>query len=479
MRSKVRWTAAITIGIGAAVLLISASSISANGPNLKNVTFNKDVAPIFYSSCVQCHRPNDLAPMSLLTYKDARPWARSIKEKVLKREMPPWHADPHYSEFSNDRRLTERQVDTIVAWVDQGAKEGNPKDLPETPQLTEGWHIGKPDVVLTMPQEFSFGADGPDEYRYFRIPTNFTEDVWVQASEARPGNRKIVHHIIAFVVPPRKPNPNAKKLPPPPKEFVEAFKKNIIFYEDGRLNRVKADAPVFDDGCATKEGGSGIFRDGSGKDDDGSNFLCGMSPGRDADVWEPGTAKRIPAGATIVLQVHYARSGSEQTDRSSVGLIFAKQPPDKAVMTRPVSNYHFQIPPGADNHEVTSCFTVAADAHITSLMPHMHLRGKDMKIEAYYPDGHKETLLNVPAYSFSWQTNYYFKHPVAVPKGTRIVCTAHFDNSAKNKYNPDPTKAVRFGDPTYDEMMIAFVEYTLDGQHLSKPELSRAATTSK
>jgi hypothetical protein len=204
-----------------------------------------------------------------------------------------------------------------------------------------------------------------------------------------------------------------------------------------------------------------------------------MSPGRDADVWEPGTAKRIPAGATIVLQIHYSRAGSEQKDRSSIGLIFSKQQPDKAVKTRPVSNYHFQIPPGAENHEVTACFTLNQDVHITSLMPHMHLRGKDMKIEAHYPDGKTEVLLNVPNYSFSWQTNYYLKKPAALPKGTRIVCIAHFNNSTKNKYNPDATKAVRFGDPTYDEMMIGFVEYTIDDEHLAKPEPLKTAAANK
>jgi hypothetical protein len=470
------WTLLVLAVFSAVTFLVGTQPTDASGPPPKNVTFSKDVAPIFFNECVQCHRPNDLAPMSLLSYKDARPWARSIKEKVLKREMPPWHADPQHGVFSNDRRLTQRQIDTIVAWVDQGAREGNPKDLPPTPEMAEGWRIGKPDVVLTMPDEFKFAAAGPDEYRYFRIQTNFKDDVWVQAAEARPGNRKIVHHIIAFVAPPRpKPDPNAKKKPPAPKEFIEAFQKNVIFFEEGYLNRVKADVPVFDDGCATKEGGAGIFRDGSGKDDDGGNFLCGTSPGRDADVWEPGTAKKIPAGASIVLQVHYSRSGKEETDRSSVALVFAKQTPDKAVITRPVSNYHFLIPPGADNHEVTSCFTMTENVHITSLMPHMHVRGKAMRIEAHYPDGRREVLLNVPTYSFSWQTIYYLKTPVAVPKGTRIVCIAHFDNSPRNKNNPDPTKAVRFGDPTYDEMMIGFVEYTLDNQHLNKAEAAAGA----
>src|SRR5262249_46614743 len=180
-------------------------------------------------------------------------------------------------------------------------------------------------------------------------------------------------------------------------------------------------------------------------------------------------AKKIPAGYSIILQIHYSRSGSVEKDRSSVGLVFAKEPPDKIVHTQTVANYHFQIPPGAENHEVTSCFTFKQDAHITALMPHMHLRGKDMTITAFYPDGRSEVLLLVPQYSFSWQTNYYLKNSVAVPKGTRIECIAHFDNSTKNKYNPDATKAVRFGDPTYDEMMIGFVEFTFDNQHLAKP----------
>jgi len=462
----------------ATFFLSSTDSTNANGSKLKNVTFNKDVAPIFYRECVQCHRPNDLAPMSLLNYKDARPWAKSIREKVVTRQMPPWHADSHYGEFSNDRRLTQPEIDTITAWADQGAKEGDAKDLPAPPEMAEGWHIGKPDVVLSMKDEFSFEASGPDEYRYFRIPTNFKQDMYVQAAEAQPGNRKIVHHIIAFVAPPRPPqDPNAKKAALP-QGFIDAFMKQVIFYEDGRLQRVKSDAPVIDDGCSSPNGGQGPLRGDKGKDDDGL-FLCGFSPGRDQDVFAPGTAKRIPAGSSLVLQIHYSRSGSAEKDRSRIGLIFSKEPPDKTVLTKGVSNYHFQIPAGADNHEVTSCFKLNQDVHITSLMPHMHVRGKDMTITAYYPDGRSQVLLKVPQYSFSWQTNYYFKQPIAAPKGTRIQCVAHFDNSPKNKYNPDPTKAVRFGDPTYDEMMIGFVEYTLDGEHLSKPSAAGRSASGK
>ncbi|HTG15288.1 MAG TPA: thiol-disulfide isomerase [Blastocatellia bacterium] len=470
---------ALMLGVFAVMALAfyvsGTAATSASGPAPKNVTFTKDIAPIFNRECVQCHRPNDLAPMSLVSYKDVRPWARSIREKVASRTMPPWHADPHHGEFANDRRLTQNEVDTIVAWVDQGAKEGDPKDLPPVPEMVEGWHIGKPDVVFTMPEEFTFAESGPDEYRYFKIPTNFKEDMWVQAAEAQPGNKKIVHHIIAFVAKPRPTHKHDAPKAAIPAGFIEAFQKQIVFYEDGHLQRVKADAPVIDDGCSSPNGGQGILRGDKGKDEEGF-FLCGMSPGRDADAWAPGTAKKIPAGSTIVLQIHYSRSGNVEKDRSRVGLVFAKTQPDKMVNTKTVSNYHFQIPAGDPNHEVTSCFTLKEDAHITSLMPHMHVRGKDMKITAYYPDGKSEVLLLVPNYSFSWQTNYYLKQAKAAPKGTRIECVAHFDNSAKNKYNPDATKAVRFGDPTYDEMMIGFVEYTLDGQHLAKPDVAKTAS---
>ena len=447
---------------------------SANNPaKAKNVTFTKDVAPIFFNNCAGCHRPGDLAPMSLLSFKDARPWARSIREKVASHQMPPWHADPKYGEFANDRRLSPKDIDTIVAWVDQGAKEGDPKDLPPVPPLNDGWHVGKPDVVLTMPEEVTFDATGPDEYRYITIPTNFKHDVWVQAAEARPGNRKIVHHIIAFITMPQPKG--TKSFFQPSQEQIKKMQERVIFYEDGRLMRTKPDVPVFDDGCSTPEGGSGIFADGTGSDG-GANFLCGQSPGRDVDAWPAGLAKKIPAGAEIMLQIHYSRSGSVEKDRSSIGLVFCKQPPDKNVKSQLVANYHFKIPAGAENHEATACYTFKDDVHVLALMPHMHVRGKDMTIKAFYPDGREEVLLKVPNYSFSWQTNYYLKNPVAIPKGTRMMCVAHFDNSAKNKYNPDPSKAVRFGDPTYDEMLIGFIDYTVDKQHLTKQQMAAGSS---
>ncbi|HEY6333794.1 MAG TPA: thiol-disulfide isomerase [Blastocatellia bacterium] len=466
----------ILISAGLACLVVMGISLkattSASGPSSNDtVTFAKDVAPILFAKCGDCHRPGEAAPMSLLTYKDARPWARAIREKVVTREMPPWHADPHVGVFSNDRRLSQAEVDTIAKWVDTGAKEGDPKDLPPTPHFVEGWAIGKPDLVLTMPEEFTLAASGPDEYQYFEVPTNFTEDKYVQMAEARPGNRKIVHHIIAFIQPPPKDGKPARSYT---KEEIEKLRaqmeKSSIFYREGFLMRMKPDTPVYDDGCALPSGGSSERRDGGGRGDGGGQlgmFLAGFAPGMNPAILEPGTAVKIPAGSKIILQIHYSKvAGEVQKDRSSVGLVFAKEPPDKLSITWPVSNNFFLVPPGAEHHKVTACWTTQKDIHILTLMPHMHLRGAGMEIQAVYPDGHTEMLLNVPNYSFSWQTVYYEKNPIAIPKGTTLRVTGYFDNSTRNKFNPDPTKPVRFGEPTYDDMMIGWINYTVDDQHL-------------
>jgi hypothetical protein len=451
----------------AALAIISTSS--ADSPSgAKTITFTKDVAPILFKSCAECHRPGESAPMSLLSYTDARPWAKAIREKVLKREMPRWDADPQHGQFANDRRLTQAEIDTITAWVDQGAREGDPKDLPPAPKFTAGWTIGRPDLVLTMPEEFTLEATGPDEYQYFEIPTSFTEDKYVQAVEARPGNRQIVHHIIAFIKPPAKENPNRPKLSKEEiaKRRAEA-EKNSIQYKEGFLRRTKAEAPVYNDGCSIPPEELKKRRGEGGEGGDNNNWMVGYAPGNIVQPWEPGVVKRIPAGSSLVLQVHYSKvAGSVQRDRSSVGLIFAKGPVKQEVYMAGVANPFMRLEPGVDNQQVTACWTAKQDIHIHSLTPHMHLRGKAQKIEAFYPDGRSEVLLNVPTYSFAWQVTYELKEPKAIPKGTKFLVTTLFDNSAKNKHNPDPTRAVRWGDPTYDEMMIGFIEYTIDGQTL-------------
>jgi hypothetical protein len=441
------------IGCFIVALSLVSRTVNASGPNNKDeVTFSKDVAPILYKNCAACHRPDELAPMSLITYKDARPWARSIKDKVVTREMPPWGADPHYGQFSNDKRLSQDDVDTIAAWVDQGAKEGNPKDLPKMPNFDDQWQIGKPDVVLSMSHAYTIAAEGSDEYLDFVIPTDFKEFKWVKAIEIHPGNKRVVHHVVAFVQTPQMQSQTKAA------SFNPTTVEGSIFYKDGTLVRTRGDAPVFDDGCNAPNGG---FARGSGQETLGP-VLGFYSPGKDVDIFPDGMAKVIPPGSNIVIQMHYSKvTGKAETDRTSVGLVFYKTVPDQILTSNGALNHYFMIPAGDDSHEVTACYNFRQDTELLTLMPHMHKRGKDMRYEAVYPDGRRETLLYVPHYSFNWQSMYRFEKPLLMPKGSKLIVTAHFDNSAKNKFNPDPTKTVRWGDPTYDEMMIGYIDYVL------------------
>ncbi|HKQ78480.1 MAG TPA: cytochrome c, partial [Blastocatellia bacterium] len=442
---------AITLCLAIGLMVISSGNADNTSKKsvAKNVTFNKEVAPIFFNNCAECHRPGESAPFSILSYKDVRPWAKSIKEKVVNRTMPPWHADARYGAFSNNPTLTKAEIDTIVAWVDGGAMEGNPKDLPPAPTFTAGWNISKPDVVIQIPEEYDY-KPGADEYQYFDVPTNFTEDKYVAMAEARPGNRRIVHHIIAFIVPPGAPN-MGKMTAEQRYKAMESQLKNSPFYRDGYLMRMKSDQPVEDDGC-----GENVRRGG------GENLLVGYAPGRNADVYAPGTARKIPAGATIRFQIHYSNqtinNNQIEKDRSMIGLVFAKEPPQRLVTTNSVANIFFKIPAGAENHRVTACRTLKRDTTVYALEPHMHLRGKAMEYKVFYPNGKSEVLLDVPNYDFAWQTNYILKEPKRLPKGSRIMVTGYFDNSPKNKFNPDPTKEVRHGEPTYDEMMMGFID---------------------
>ncbi len=453
--SKIRITAITATAVFiAALFALPVVGAKSSDPSAKNPTFNKEIAPIFFKRCAECHRPGEAAPFSVLSYKDVRPWAKSIKEKVVSRQMPPWHADPQVGHWANDPRLTQAQVDSIVAWVDTGAPEGNPKDLPEAPKFEEGWGIGKPDVVIQMPEDYIVEASGPDEYQYFDVSTNFKEDKYVQLAEARPGNRKVVHHIIAFIVPPGQPTLN---MVPKEKrsEALEGSLKNTPFYRDGFLIRMKKDTPIYNDASQIPANLKGFNQ----VDD----FLTAYAPGSDYGEWQPGTAKKIPAGATIRFQVHYSKvAGTVQKDRSMVGMVFAKEPPQKVMKTRAVSNIFFEIPPNSDHHKVVASWTPPLDVTLYLLMPHMHYRGSAMEYKVFYPDGKSEVLLNVPAYSFNWQMAYRPQAPIRIPAGTRIQVTGYFDNSTKNKYNPDPNQAVRQGEPTYDEMMMGFLDYTAE-----------------
>ncbi|MEK7831820.1 MAG: thiol-disulfide isomerase, partial [Acidobacteriota bacterium] len=319
------------------------------------VTFNKDVAPIIQKSCQTCHRPGEVAPMSFLTYKEVRPWAKSIREAVTSREMPPWFADPKHGEFSNDCRLSQKEIDTITAWVEGGAKEGDAKDLPPNPKFAEGWQIGKPDVVLPMTVEFNIPAAGTIPYKYFAVPTNFTEDKYVQFAEIRQGDRTHVHHVIVSVR-----YPDNGELPP-----AGEIKPAML----GSIRRNSAERPADSDGR-----------------------LVGWAPGEAPLELRAGQAKLVKKGSVLVFQVHYTTNGEVGKDRSSVGLIFSKAPVEKRVITAGAVQSSFVIPAGVPNHEVTSEFAFKEDSHIDSLHPHMHMRGKDFNYTLVYPDGKSKVL---------------------------------------------------------------------------------------
>jgi hypothetical protein len=381
--------------------VFSAFTLSASSYESKNaITFSKDVAPILYQKCVECHRPSGIAPMSLVDYKDVRPWAKSVRERVVDRSMPPWFADPKHGEFANNPSLSQAEINMVSAWVDAGAPKGDEKDLPPVPKFVEGWTIGKPDVILSMKEEHSVPAEGVVPYLYFTIPTNFTEDKWVQAVEIKPGDRRVVHHVIASL-------------------------------SDPGLT-----------GSAARQARSG--------------GLGGITPNKTGIVYPPGTARFVKAGSNIVLQMHYTTIGEATKDRTSVGLIFAKERPKRVLGGGNALNARFVIPAGAGNHEVKSSTTFQQDTYLTALMPHMHVRGKDFTYTVVYPDGKSEIILHVPKYDFNWQLTYELKKPLFLPKGTRLDCVAHFDNSTRNKYNPDPSKEVRWGDQTWEEMMIGW-----------------------
>jgi hypothetical protein len=416
-------------------------------------TFSRDVAPILYQRCTACHHPDDIAPMSFLDYQSVRPWAKSIKEAVLLKRMPPWFADSHTGTFSNDPTLTEAERQTIVQWVDQGAKEGDPHDLPAKPVYAEGWRIGKPDAIFDIGENHELKSGPADEYINFTVPTNFTEGHWVQAVEIRPGNRKVVHHAHVSVI-----ETAVLKASTVPRPAVKPPSFNdFILVGDDHLRHMKAESPVVDDACAYDGPEiAGLKRAGPGS-------LVSYLPGMPPDIYPPDSAKWIPAGARLRFTIHYhaerSSDGKPVTDRTSVGLIFAPGKPAHPIHRMDVDNNFFAIPAGDGNHAVRQCATFNADSLLLSLTPHMHFRGKDARFEIERPGEAPETLLFVPHYDFNWQLKYREKEPVMVPKGSRLIITFHYDNSANNAANPDPQKQVRWGEPSEEEMMSGWIDY--------------------
>ena len=414
------------------LLGIAASGLALAATIPAQPTFYKNVLPLLQTHCQQCHRPGEAAPMSFMTYQSARPWAKAIREAVITRKMPPWPADPHFGKFTNDRSLSRADIDTLVAWADAGAPEGDFADAPKPAQFVDGWGIHKPDAVFEMPNEFTVPASGTIDYQYVVIPSGFTEDKWVQELEARPGNRKLVHHIIAFI---RPPGSKWLKDAQPGIPYVPPKEQN----EDREKRKHKRD----EENSAPPE------------------LLVGFAPGTPPAILRPGQAKLVKAGSDFVFQMHYTANGKPGTDRSRIGLVFAKEAPNERIFTVSATNDKFEIPAGDGNYEVESEITFQEPARLVDMMPHMHLRGKDFTYTAYYPTGESEVLLRVPHYDFSWQLFYYLTEQKVLPAGTRLHCVAHFDNSPNNPANPDPKSVVRWGDQSWEEMMMGFFDVAM------------------
>jgi hypothetical protein len=427
------------------------TTASVGGP-----TFSKDVAPIFYKNCTNCHRPGEIAPMSLLTFKDARPWAKSIATQVAKGAMPPWHADPAHGAFLNDRRLSEAEKDTIVTWANAGAPEGNPSEMPPAPSYSTEWSIGKPDAVFSMNEDYPIPAEGTVAYQYFEVPTTFTEDKWIQAMEVRAGTPSVLHHVLVYARAPQPATPPAPAATPggapaqPRPAPVFIFDRATSAIPAGQSGGPEADAPKPagpNDRPAPRRMGPTVG---------------GFAPGQFTRIYQEGTAMKLPAGSTLILQSHYTANGKPTTDRTRIGVKFASSKPQTEVRFAPLINGTFVIPAGAADQRVDAEMTIGQDVTIWSMLPHTHVRGARWIYEATYPDGRKETILSVPKYDFNWQTDYVFKQPLKMPKGTKIHATAWYDNSTNNKSNPDPTKDVTWGDQTWEEMMYTGMTFSID-----------------
>jgi hypothetical protein len=459
-------------------LAISAPALAAGSAAAASVpTFTKDVAPIVYDKCVACHRKGEVAPMTLTSYDEVRPWAKVIKNKVMSREMPPWFADAAHSlKMRNDRSLSQAQIDTIAAWVDGGAPKGSDADLPALPTFKEGWTAGRePDVILEMPVEFSIPAEGELGVQMFYSKVPWSEDRFAETLEIRPGNRGAVHHAGVFVV-----------------DIPEGAK--IV---DGRL--------VMPDGKSSTDRGAGA----AGRADDtalpGANKLLSWVPGRGVDSHRADIGKRIPTGKYINWQVHYNPTGKPEKDRTRLGIWFNKVPVTHELLIRQagdplattkggLSLYRAEgkeveyaadetttrrrsktpnIPPYAEAWSLTGITPVTEDITLYAMSPHMHLRGKSLKWVIVYPDGREQTILDVPKFDFNWQIQYELETPLHIPAGSKILGIGYYDNSPKNKWNPAPEKEVYWSEQSWDEMYQPFTEYSVDSQMLSEMTVTR------
>lgn len=399
---------------------ISFATIKPN--EAKTISYINEVAPILQKHCVVCHSPGNIGPFAMSSYEKVKGWSSMIREVLLEQRMPPWHADPHHGTFSNDRSLKPEEVQTLITWIEQDKPRGKGEDpLATSPSTVEDWPLGKPDYIVSMSKDIDIPATGIFPYRYAVVDSPLPEDAWLRAAVVKPGNRKVLHHCLVFLKYPK----DAAQSQPDNKGGIDGF-------------------------------------------------FTGFVPGTEAVPFPEGTGKFLPKGAKFFFQLHYSATGKVEKDRTEIGLYLCKTKPSLELQTRAAAKRQLDIPPGDPNYQVEGQFTFKRDSLLYEMSPHMHFRGSRVKYEALYADGKREVLLSVPHYDFNWQTMYRLAEPKRMPAGTKLICSGAFDNSPQNPANPDPTKLVHFGEQTFDEMFIGYVNYA----ELPQPNSATAVDTS-
>lgn len=368
-------------------------------PDSAPVSYSKTIAPLLQQKCVSCHSPGNIGSWSMSQYKKVKSMASMIEETLLTRRMPPWDPDPHYGTFISDPSLTASEKQTLLRWIHQGAPRGDGPDPLEglVVEAQSDWPLGKPDLILRLPKPETVPASGVLDYRHIEVVAGNAKDAWVGGYYVRPGNKKVVHHVIA------------------------------------RL----------------KQGG---YKDNLGQ----KETFVGWAPGTTQARLPEGTGKYLPANARFDFEMHYTPNGAEQTDQTEIGLYFLPGKPSRRFESVPVVNTAFEIKPGDPDSQTQAMYGFKKPATLYGVTPHMHLRGKWMKFEALYPNGKREVLCSVPRYDFNWQQTYRLKEPRKLPAGTWIVLTGGYDNSSRNPANPDATKTVHWGDQSFDEMFLGY-----------------------
>lgn len=389
-------------------------------------TFNKDIQPILANRCQGCHRSGEIGPMALMSYSEVRPWAKAIKQSVATKKMPPWFADSNHGKWANDRSMPQSEIDTLIAWVDNGAPEGDAQDVRAPREFLKGWNIPQPDLVVGMDKAFPVPAESKIDYQYIIIPLNLKEDKWVQMVESRPSDPSVVHHVVVFIRDP----------------------------ESKWLRDVSPQTPTAPKGDSRQHVGG--F---------GNEILHIYTPGNVPDMFRPGQAKLIKAGSDLVFQMHYTSTKKSTEDQTNVGIIWAKEPPKERIITMAAGNTKFEIPPGDENYAVKGISQIPNDATLLSFFPHMHLRGKAFDIKLLREGEQPETLLKLPRYDFNWQLTYKLESPITLKQGMKIEATGYFDNSPNNPHNPDPAATVKWGEQSWEEMMYGFFDIAIDARY--------------